>query len=150
MSRSYFSTIFDHDVDIVWAVARDFNGLATWWSEAVSESHIEEGKSGDQVGAVRSFRFGDTTFRERLLAMSDVERSFSYEFSGPAPFPVSDYLSTFRVTPVADGRSRRSFVEWWVTFDCKEAERDHWTKFFASEVYAPALKALADHLSRSR
>ncbi len=149
MARSYFSTVLEHDADRVWAAARDFNGLATWWSSAVSESHIEQGKGGDQVGAVRAFRFGDATIRERLLALSDAERSYSYAFCDPAPFPVSNYLATLRVTPVADG-SGRSLVEYWVTFDCKEAERDRWSAFFAAEVFAPALRALAAHLAPGR
>ena len=145
MARSYYSTVFEHDAAAVWAVARDFNGLATWWSEAVSESHIEDGKAADQVGAVRAFRLGEATIRERLLALSDLDRSYSYEFCDPAPFPVVDYSATLRVTPVSDGRS---FLEYSVAFDCTEAERGHWTSFFAAEVFDPALKALNAYLSR--
>lgn len=144
MARSYFSTVFEHDAAAVWAVARDFNGLATWWSAAVSESHIEDGKAADQVGAVRAFRLGDSTIRERLLALSDLDRSYSYEFVDPAPFPVTDYVATLRVTPLSDGRS---VVEYSVVFDCHESERGHWTAAFAGEVFAPALSALADYLS---
>jgi len=144
MARSYYSTVFEQDAAAVWAVARDFNGLATWWPAAVSESHIEDGKAADQVGCVRSFRLGEATIRERLLALSDIDRSYSYEFVDPAPFPVTDYVATVRVTPVSDGRS---FVEYSVVFDCAEAERGHWTAFFAAEVFEPALKALASYLA---
>jgi polyketide cyclase/dehydrase/lipid transport protein len=143
MARSYYSTVFEKDAATVWAVARDFNGLSTWWPDAVSESHIEDGKAADQVGAVRSFRLGESTIRERLLALSDLDRSYSYEFVDPAPFPVVDYVATLRITPISDGRS---FVEYSVVFDCAEAERGHWTPFFATEVFEPALKALADYL----
>jgi len=149
MARSYFSTVLDHDATAVWAVARDFNGLATWWPAAVSESRIEEGKHADQVGAVRRFRLGEATIRERLVALSDVDRSYRYEFCDPAPFPVVDYVATVRVTPVADGGGR-SFVEYEAVFDCHEAERDHWTAFFTAEVFAPALEALAGHLAGER
>ena len=57
MARSYYSTVVDASADRVWSALRDFNGLATWWSSNVSESHIEDGRSGDAVGAVRSFAF---------------------------------------------------------------------------------------------
>ena len=58
MARSYFSTTIDVPLEEVWAVARDFNGLATWWSGSVSASQIEDGKTGDTVGAIRRFTFG--------------------------------------------------------------------------------------------
>jgi hypothetical protein len=149
MAKSYFSTVLDHDPATVWAVARDFNGLATWWSAAVSESDIEEGRSGDQVDSVRRFRLGEATIRERLVALSDVDRSYSYVFCDPAPFPVDDYVATLRLTPVADGTGR-SFVEYWATFDCDKAERAHWSGFFAAEVFAPAVGALADYVANAR
>src|SRR3954470_9355495 len=75
------STVIDLPADRVWAAVRDFNGLATWWPAAVTNSEIEEGKGGDQVGAVRSFHLKDGAhLRERLLSHSDVERSYSYNF----------------------------------------------------------------------
>ena len=43
MARSYYSTVVDAPADRVWSVVRDFNGLSTWWSSNVSESHIENG-----------------------------------------------------------------------------------------------------------
>ncbi len=55
MAVSYASTVIDAPADEVWAHIRDFNGLATWHSAMVTTSEIEEGKTGDQVGAVRSF-----------------------------------------------------------------------------------------------
>ncbi|MFI5959818.1 SRPBCC family protein [Cryptosporangium sp. NPDC051539] len=144
MAKSYYSTVFDHDAAAVWAVVRDFNGLPTWWPDAVSESHIEDGKAADQVGAIRSFRLGDATIRERLVALTDRDRSYSYAFEEPEPFPVANYVATLRVTPLSDGRS---FLEYWAEFD--HADLDHWTTFFAAEVFGPALAALADHLGRS-
>jgi len=55
MERSYAGTVFGAPAADVWARIRDFNGLATWHSGLVASSEIEEGKAGDQVGAVRSF-----------------------------------------------------------------------------------------------
>ena len=144
MAKSYYSTVFDAPADKVWAAARDFNGLATWFPSAIGRSEIEGGKSGEAVGGIRNFMFGDTNVRERLLAMSDVDRSYTYCFEEPVPFPVRNYESTIRVTPVTDGG--KAFVEWWTTFDCAADEYDQWTAFFAAEVFEPALESLRQHL----
>lgn len=129
----------------MWAALRDFNGLATWFSESVSDSYIEDGLSGTTVGAVRNFQFGESRIREHLLALDDIERSYAYEFCEPAPFPVIDYVARVRVIPVADEGG--AVVEWWVDFDCEVSERSHWGKFFAAEVFAPALEGLRRYLA---
>lgn len=40
MTVSCYSTIIQHDADKVWDTLRDFNGPATWFGSAVSESHF--------------------------------------------------------------------------------------------------------------
>ncbi len=127
MARSYYSTIFEQPADRVWSLIRDF-GNYTLWVDSVDESHIEDDRSGDAVGAVRSVRMGETRIRQRLLAHSDRDRFYSYEFCGPPRFPVRNFEATIRVTPVVDGG--RAFVEWWATFDCAADEYDRWTNFF--------------------
>ncbi|HOQ53339.1 MAG TPA: SRPBCC family protein [Micropruina sp.] len=146
MARSYYSTVVDAPADRVWSVVRDFNGLSTWWSSNVSESHIENGRTGDSVGAVRSFAFGPDRIREHLLELSDQDRRCVYEFCPPPPFPVTGYVATLVVTPITDGD--RSFVEWWAHFDCAADELDHWTRFFAAEVFGPAVGSLKEFLAR--
>jgi hypothetical protein len=47
MAKSYYSTVFAQTADQIWAVIRDFSNY-TVWVEGVSETFIEEGKSGDQ------------------------------------------------------------------------------------------------------
>ncbi len=145
MARSYASTVIDASVDEVWARIRDFNGLSTWHSGMVATSEIEDGKTGDQVGCVRSFTLTDGThLRERLLAHSDEERSYTYDFQ-KTPFDVDNYRATIRVTPVTDGG--RSFVEWWTTFDCDRDRIGYWEQFFATEVFRGGLDALKVHFS---
>lgn len=128
MARAYYSTVFDQSADRVWAAVRDFGNYRLWVDE-VDESAIEESRPGDAVGAIRRIRMGDTLIRQRLLAHSDLDRCYSYEFCGAPRFPVTNYLATIRVTPVTDGE--RAFVEWWASFDAAAAEHDHWTSFFA-------------------
>jgi len=129
MAKSYYSTIFEHSADEVWNVIRDFNNYPVWVDGAgESESEIESGKSGDSVGAVRNVLYEGRRIRQRLLAMSDVESSQTYEFAGAASVPVQDYRATLRVTQVVDGN--RAFVEWWATFDCELERRKEQVVFF--------------------
>jgi hypothetical protein len=128
MARSYYSTVLDESAGMIWSVIRDFGNYALW-VDGVDDAGIEEGRPGDAVGAIRRVRMGETRIRQRLLAHSDAERSYSYEFCEPSRFPVSGYVATIRVTPIVDGD--RSFIEWWASFDvAAAADRDHWTAFF--------------------
>ncbi len=138
MARSYSSLVLDHPATEVWRVIRPFDHYA--WAGVESTTTIEDHKSGDQVGAVRRVSFGENVIRQRLLAHSDIERSYSYCFCGTAPFPVQDYEATLRVSPVT--ADNRSFVEWWATFDCAADERDKSVKHFEPQGFAKWLAAL--------
>src|SRR4029077_971433 len=124
MAKAYYSTVFEQPAPEVWEIVRDFNNYPVWVGGA-GESRIEDGKSGDTVGAVRSVLYQNRQIRQRLLAQSDVERSQTYEFCGPAPLPVTGFQATLRITPIVDGD--RAFVEWWATFDCDAPRRDELT-----------------------
>ena len=144
MAKSYFSMVLDHSAEAVWAVIRPFDHYN--WAGVETETVIEDGKAGDQVGAVRRFEVGGRVTRQILLAHSDVERSYTYAFAGACPFPVEDYCATIRVTPiVADGRS---FVEWWATFDCALDERAKWVEHFEQKGFAVWLASLRAFMSR--
>src|SRR6201986_5062903 len=121
MAKAYYSTVFDHGADAVWNTIRDFNNYPVW-VDGAGESEIEDGKTGDAVGAVRSVHYNGRHIRQRLLALSDVERSQTYEFCGAASLPVSGFQATLRVTPVVDGDG--AFMEWWADFDCEEGRRE--------------------------
>jgi hypothetical protein len=121
MAKAYYSTVFEQPAAEVWKIVRDFNNYPVWVGGA-GESRIEDGKTGDTVGAIRSVIYQGRRIRQRLLAQSDIERSQTYEFCGPASLPLTDFRATLRITPVVDGG--RAFVEWWATFDCDPARRD--------------------------
>jgi hypothetical protein len=124
MAKACYSTVFEQPAREVWKIVRDFNNYPVWVGGA-GESEIEDGKSGDTIGAVRSVLYQGRQIRQRLLAQSDIERSQTYEFCGQPTLPVTDYQATLRVTPVVDGD--RAFVEWWATFDCESSKRDELT-----------------------
>jgi hypothetical protein len=144
MAKSYYSMLLDHPADEVWAVIRPFDHYA--WAGVESETVIEEGKAGDQVGAVRRVVAGGNILRQVLLAHSDSERSYTYAFCGTAPFPVQDYRATIRVSPEVEGN--RSFVEWWATFDCAAEEREKWVGHFEKNGFSKWLAALRKFMSK--
>lgn len=124
MAKAYYSTVFPQPAPAIWEIIRDFNNYPVWVGGA-GESRIEDGKSGDTVGGVRSVLYRGRHIRQRLLALSDAERAQTYEFCGEPSLPVEDFQATSRITPVVDGD--RSFVEWWADFDCKPVRRDELT-----------------------
>ena len=136
MAKAYYSTVLDHSADDVWLVIRPFGHHA--WAGVESETVLEDGKAGDQVGAVRRVALPGRVIRQQLLAHSDVERSYTYFFCEPAP--VRDYVATIRVTPVIE--TGQAFVEWSATFDCAAEERDLWVGQFEKEGFAVWLTAL--------
>ena len=114
MAKAYYSTVFEQPAAEVWKIVRDFNNYPVWVGGA-GASEIEDGKSGDTVGAVRNVLYQERRIRQRLLAQSD----------GAPTMPVGDYQATLRITPITAGG--RAFVEWWATFDCEPARRDDLT-----------------------
>jgi hypothetical protein len=74
MTRAYYSTVFEQPAPQVWKIVRDFNNYPVWVGGA-GESRIEDGQTGDTVGAVRSVLYQERRIRQRLLALSDVERA---------------------------------------------------------------------------
>jgi hypothetical protein len=144
VARSYYSTIFAQPAGEVWSVIRDFNNYPVW-VDGAGESAIEAGKSGDSVGAVRNVLYKGIARRQKLLALSDSERSQTYCFISEPPLHTRDFQATLRVTPVVDGN--RAFVEWWATFDCDAERRDERTAFFR-DAFAGWLESLRRHLQR--
>jgi hypothetical protein len=141
MPRPFYSTVFEQSADRVWSAIRDFGNYG--WAGVVSETHIEDGKSGDSVGCIRNVRTNGNTLRQQLLAHSDRDRCYTYAFCGQPPFPLRNYVATLRITPIIDGD--RSFVEWSAAFDCTDNEHDHWTAHFTTS-FRKWLEALRCHL----
>lgn len=138
MTKSYYSLALNHPADAVWSVIRPFDHYA--WAGVEGETHIEGGKAGDQVGAVRRVSAGGRVIRQVLLAHSDLDRAYSYALCEPSPFPVRNYVATIRVAPIVENGA--AFVEWQATFDCAEDQIDRWTRYFETEGFAKWLAAL--------
>lgn len=141
MARAYASRIIAAPVEAVWQIVRDFNALPAW-HPAIRESHIEDGRDADSVGAIRSFVLTDgTQVRERLLELDDCRYRFRYNFEKPA-FPVANYLATFTLIPVTDGDV--TFAEWQAEFDEPPGESGRYVEIISNAVFAGGLSALAE------
>ena len=77
MITAYHSTVLDHPVDRVWSLVRDFNNYPAY-IDGVTASVIEDNKRGDEVGAVRRFKYGGNWIRQRLSEHSDERRTLTY------------------------------------------------------------------------
>jgi len=129
--KTYYSAVLNSRVHHVWNLVRDFNNYPKY-IEGVSESLIEDGRNGDEIGAVRRFCYGGTWIRQRLTAHSDDKRTFSYAGLDPFRFPTTgeqapaaiEYSGTLRLAPITEGD--RTFAEWSVEFDCVPEDAAPW------------------------
>lgn len=144
MAEAFYSVVLDHPAEAVWSVIRPFGHYA--WAGVEAETVIEEGKADTEVGAVRCVRMPGRTIRQKLLAHSDRERSYTYSFLEPAP--VRNYVATIRVTPVAE--TGQAFVDWRARFDCAPDERERWLDQFEKKGFAVWLAALRRFMSSGR
>jgi Polyketide cyclase / dehydrase and lipid transport len=147
MAKAYYSTVIDAPVERVWVTARDFNGLGTWNAEMVPSCEIEDGKAGDQVGAIRNFSLANgANLREQLLSHSDIERSYSYNFQKHPFDGVENYRATIHFLPLTE--TNQTFVEWSTTFDTAPDKIDYWEDFFATQVFKGAVEALKAYVAK--
>lgn len=139
MARAYASGVVAASADDVWEVVRDFDGLPSW-HPAITASEMEEG-TNLVVGAVRRLTLdGGGVVKERLVTLDDVDRSYTYEFTDPGPFPVRTYRSTVRIAPVTS--TGHAFVEWWSWFDADAADEAELVQQYSDGVYGAGIAAL--------
>lgn len=142
MTTAYFSTVLNAPVDQVWTTVRDFGAYE--WAGSQYSAVMEEGRSGDAVGAVR--RIGDhPAMRQRLVALSEVDRSFSYEVLPGSPIEVDNYRGCLRLRPIVD--AGQTFVEWLATFDCDPGDAERWRRFYVEDRFPTWLQALKEKVT---
>ena len=98
----------------VWALIKDFDGIANWLPPAASSP----ADSGNKVGSVRTITLkapGNPTVVEKLTKYAAAKRSYSYDIVqvDPKVLPVVNYHSTITVSPDGHG----SKVVWQGEFD---------------------------------
>jgi len=142
MVQVYTSSVIDAGTDSVWSRVRDFNGLPQW-HPGIADSRIEDNEASDRVGCVRHFHLHDGgMIRERLLALSDRDRSCTYEIL-ESPMGVEHYIATLKLTPVTDGA--RCFAEWSAEFDCAAGRERELIELIGGGVFQGGFDALKRH-----
>ena len=84
--------------------------------------------------------------REQLLALSDVDHSFTYNIL-VSPMPVKDYVATFRLTPITVGN--RTFAEWWADFNVTSGTEQAMVDQIGDGVFVRGFEALEKKLLSS-
>jgi hypothetical protein len=139
MPKVIRSAILDVSVDRLWAVLRDFNGHDQY-HPIVATSMIERGHSSDKVGCVRRFTLQDgSELREQLLALSDIEMTYSYCLL-ETPIPLFNYVAHVRLLPVTDGN--RSFWHWEGRFTTPPGREAELAQMVGDGVYAAGIEAV--------
>ncbi|MFZ2737936.1 MAG: SRPBCC family protein [Burkholderiaceae bacterium] len=142
MVKVYVSSVINASAENVWARIRDFNGLALW-HPAIADSRIENSQPSDRVGCIRHFHTRDgAMIREKLLALSDYDYSYSYEII-ESPMGVEHYLATIKLTPVTDGAC--CFAEWSAEFDCADGRERELSETIGTGVFQGGFNALKQH-----
>ena len=143
MINAYSSTVIAVPADKVWKQVRDFNGLPNW-HPAATDSQIEAGHSNGQVGCIRNFALTDGSgrIRETLLAISDVDRSLTYDMLGGGPLPFVNYVAKMKFTPITD--RDETFAEWWADFEAGDGDEARWSAFVENDVFLGGFRALED------
>jgi hypothetical protein len=145
VARTYRSAVIHAPIETVWDKVRDFNGLPIW-HPAIASSEIEEDRSSDSVGCVRKFRLQDgALLRERLLALSDLEHTFTYSIL-VSPMPVKNYVATFKLTRITVGDD--TLAEWWADFDVTSGTDEEMITFVGDGVFVAGFKTLDERLKR--
>lgn len=142
MARVYISSVIAAPAEKVWERVRDFNALPKWHPR-IRDSRIEDALPSDKIGCIRNFNLqnGDN-IREQLVGLSDYDLFFSYAML-EGPMPLSDYIATFRLTPITDGD--RCFVEWSAEFNCDPADEADLVSGIGTNVFQGGFDALKRH-----
>lgn len=137
------STIIDVPTGRVWEALRDFNGHESW-RPAVATSQIERAQASDKIGCVRRFKLKDgLELREQLLALSDLEQTFSYCLLD-TPIPMFNYVAHVRLLPVTDGH--RTFWHWESRFTTRPEDAARLAHMVGEDIYQAGFQAIRKHL----
>ncbi|MEU6662012.1 SRPBCC family protein [Streptomyces sp. NPDC046821] len=138
MASTSVSRVLPASPQQVWDLIGGFDALPDWLPY-IPESTALEG------GRVRRLTNPDgDVIVERLIGFNEVERHYTYAIL-EAPFPVTGYLSTLRVHPVA-GRDDAAEVQWSGRFTPDGVSDTEAEGLFAG-IYREGLEALDQALS---
>jgi len=140
----YISDVIDAPISKVWAIARDFNGLAHY-HPLILESSMEQNKASDSIGAIRYLRLETGFVREQLIMLDDSQHQFRYGII-ESSLPVKNYVATVRFTPVTEGE--RTFCEWFAFFEVVDASLEAMVELVGQSVFKFGFQSLAKVVAR--
>ena len=89
---------------------------------------------------MRKFRLGDgSELREQLLALSDVDASYSYCLLD-TPLPLFNYVSHVRLIPVTD--EDHTFWQWEGQFTTFSEQKDDLAAMVGNDIYQAGFDAI--------
>jgi hypothetical protein len=136
------SAVIVAPIDRVWTTLRHFDGVVRW-NPGVAEAAIEDGGRSDRAGCVRRLVLSDGgVIRETLLAISDVERFFSYDIV-ESPLPVTNYIATQRFMPIT--QTDQTFASWEVHFDVASEHAAAMARVIGVEIFEQGLDGMQRH-----
>jgi hypothetical protein len=94
----------------------DFGGLRAW-NPQIESCEVD----GEGVGAVRTFSMTGLTIKERLEALDESARTFSYSII-EGPLPATDYLATVEIGDAGAGQTRILWTSDFVPAGASEAD----------------------------
>jgi uncharacterized protein YndB with AHSA1/START domain len=143
MPKVYVSTVINAPIERVWRTVSDFNGLPAWMP-GMKDSTIEDGKSPQSVGAVRSLSMPGTNakLRERLEVLSPEDYQITYSVL-EGPLPVKNVVTTMRLRPITDIYG--TLGEWSSQFETEPGKEEEGVQFL-SRVFSGGFRALKRHL----
>jgi hypothetical protein len=137
------STIIDASTDQVWGVLRDFSGFDRW-HPALATSANERSQSAGRIGCVRRVKLADgSELREQLLALSDLEQSYSHCLLD-TPIPLFNYVTHLRLLPVTDGD--RTFWHWESRFTTRPGDEKPMSEMVGEGIFQAGFEAVRKYL----
>jgi hypothetical protein len=137
------STIIDAPTDRVWDGPARFQRPRPLAPRGRDQRHRARAKLGP-IGCVRRFKLADgSELREQLLALSDLEQTFSYCLLD-TPIPIFNYVAHVRLLPVTDGD--RTFWHWESRFTTRPGEEKRLAQMVGEEIYQAGFEAIREHL----
>ena len=120
MAHVVRSTIIDASTDQVWGGAARFQRLRSLAPCLGGQRRSSAARARIASVACAAFKLADgSELREQLLALSDLEQSFSYCLLD-TPIPLFNYVAHVRLLPVTDGD--RTFWHWESRFTTRPGE----------------------------
>ncbi len=132
----------DAPISAVWAVVRDFGGLAIWHPD-VATCALDPQNEPSIVGAIRSMTMHglDGCVREKLLELSNETYELIYTLLD-SPAPITDYRGVIKLTPA----THQTIVCWSATYSVPVGLEDQF-KSFSIGVFQRGIDALGNILS---